>query len=78
MNRSKLRGDQGSSSHRRLETRTKEKPMKLMIAAMMAVFAVAALPVAQASAKGIPITAHRCKIPHYTHGIVWYTNGICR
>jgi hypothetical protein len=56
----------------------KEKTMKLMIAAVMAMFAVAALATTEASAKGIPITAHRCKIPHYSHGIVYFTNGICR
>jgi hypothetical protein len=54
--------------------------MKWMIGAtMMAVFAGAALTTNGASARGIPITAHYCKVPHFTpSGLVYFTKGICR
>jgi hypothetical protein len=68
------------TSRIRARNKKRETTMKMLIsAAMIAMFAVAALTTTEASARGIPLTAHRCKIPHFTKsGIVFYTVGICR
>ena len=53
--------------------------MKLMIAATMVMFAVAALTTTEASAR-VPVSAHHCMIHHKSPwgGPGYWTRGLCR